>query len=95
MTTAHLVCSTVQATLPAGIVAGKFRFSLSGQAPAEQDVDNPEASFPDLAPGDYSATCQRLDSSGTPFGPTASATFTVPTAPAMFDAPDSLTVTLS
>jgi hypothetical protein len=94
-----LTLSTKTNTLPDGVSAGKFRFILtdSSGTPVQQDVDAPTASFSGVADGGCSATAQRLDTDGNPFGNVASLSFVAPTPvqPSTFDEPSSLTVVVT
>lgn len=95
MATAVLTAVTTPVDLPAGTVAGLFRFVvIPSTSPAvSQDETGPVSTFANLAVDTYTATCQRLDSNGALFGPVASASFQV--VATQFDAPQSLTVALS
>ena len=88
-----LSLTTRQSPLPSGVTPGKFRFILtdSSGTPQTIDADGASASFSSVADGSFSATCQRLDADGNPFGnmATCSGTTTAPP-PAMFDEPDSI-----
>ena len=55
---------------------GKWRIGITGPTTESQDVDAPNATFTAIA-GDYTGTGQRLDTTGTPIGPVASAAFNV------------------
>lgn len=94
-----LTLTTKTGTLPDGVTAGKFRFTLtdSSGSPVTQDMDGPTASFSNVADGSCSATAQRLDTNGNPFGNMASLSFVAPTSapPSTFDEPSALTVTVT
>jgi len=91
------VATTPQA-LPSGITAGALRFQLvdaQGTVTATQDVNEASATFSNVADGTYVATVQRLDANGAGLGGAISQSITVVTpAPATFDAPTSITVTV-
>ena len=90
---------------------GKPVNDANGQFIATQQVSGATATFANVAPGDYVASAVRLDTNGTPIGTPVTQAFTVaapattsgtditgtttaPVAPT-FDAPQSITVTLS
>lgn len=94
---------TVQAELPAGVVAGNLRFSLidaTGAVVASQDVADPAVVFTSVADGVYTVSAQKLDSNfnalGNPVVSDAVSVATVVTPPvAFYDAPSALTITVS
>jgi hypothetical protein len=90
---------------------GKPVNDANGQSITTQQVSGATATFTNVAPGDYVASAVRLDTNGTPIGTPVTQAFAVAaavttsgaditgttTAPAAptFDAPQSITVTLS
>lgn len=97
-----IVVATQPQKFPAGTVAGAFRYTLTSNAgySSTQDVAGPEADFTDAtAPGDYTATVERLDASGNVLGAAVSGSATIP-APSTddsvsVDVPASITVSLA
>ncbi|MDR5813334.1 hypothetical protein QCE62_06975 [Caballeronia sp. LZ033] len=94
--------AVVSASLPAGVTAGLLRLAIVdsiGTVVQQQDVSGTSADFDGLSAGDYTATAQRLDSTGAPLGDAVASPFTVPSdgsggATGTYDAPQSITVTV-
>jgi len=88
----------VAVALAVGQVAGAMRFTLTPAVgdPVVQDSEASTVEFDNVAPGDYTASAARLDSTGAVIGSPVSAPFTVPVpAPTTVDAPATITVTLA
>lgn len=90
---------TVDTDLPAGVLPGALRISLTqtdGTVVSSQDVAGVEATFADVVPGTYVAVAQALDSQAQSLGAQVVQTFVVPTPPpTTFAQPQTITVTLS
>jgi hypothetical protein len=98
MATVLLQVATVDATLPAGITSGKLRFTLTASAGtvfATQDVDGTDATFTAVVADTYTATAQRLDSTGANLGTPFSISVTVSAAGATFQQPSGITATVT
>lgn len=86
-------------TLPAGVTAGDLHVVINDASGAEVQAQTVAGSpaavtFTLTAAGTYAATAQRLDSTGAALGPAVvSAAVTI--AAATFDAPATVTLTLS
>jgi hypothetical protein len=94
---ANLVVSTKLTNIPnsqAAILSDWF-FTISGPTPGSKESPTPSATFGPLAPGNYTATGKRIDSSFNQVGDLATATFTVPDAGTDVETADVLTVTLT
>ena len=88
-----LLLATSVATAPDGTTfSGSYRYTVTGATQSAQDSSATSVDF-DLDPGTYSAVVQAIDQNGNVFGPSASASFSVPQ-PNSFAAPASLTVSL-
>ena len=72
---------------------GKWRIGVKGSANESQDLNSTMATFV-LPAGDYSGMGQRMDTSGTPIGPIATADFIVADLMKQIDVAKTLTVTL-
>jgi hypothetical protein len=99
MATVLLQVATVDATLPAGITSGKLRFTLTatvGTVFATQDVDALTATFSAVVADTYTATAQRLDSTGANLGTPFSISVVVGTSTGTtFAQPSSMTATVT
>lgn len=75
-----VVVATQPQKFPAGTVAGSFRYTLASDAgySSQQLAEGVEADFSDAtAPGNYTATVERLDASGNVLGSPATGTVTI------------------
>lgn len=93
MTTVILTITTTPAPLPSGAAQGQYQFNLNDTAGSVVLTPELSATFPNVAPGKYTASCVCLDTAGNPLPGTATADFEV-AAPAMFAAPATMTVQL-
>jgi hypothetical protein len=97
MSTVIVTLATVEADQPAGTAAqGGIVFTLSNGAAPQTIAAAPfTASFADVVPGSYVATCQAVDVNGNPVGALlTSDQFTI-AAPVPFQIPSSISVTVS
>lgn len=86
---------TVKTDLPAGVIAGDLRVSISqtdGAIVDSQDVDGNEAVFTGIVDGDYIATAVRLDDIGENIGVPISVIFSVDDVQDTYGSPESLSV---
>lgn len=85
-------------SFPAGTVEGNLSFSIIDSVGTTVEIKtglDSGMTFNNVAPGDYTATCQRLDSTGTARGPQVTASFTVPAGTVDLTVPQTLSVTIS
>jgi len=97
MTDVVVTASTKDVQEPAGTVQGKFLVTITGADAVDhsQSSDTPTATFTAVAPGDYTASVQALDSNGGLIGDKATATFNVPKpADVTVQGADTVTVTV-
>jgi hypothetical protein len=94
---ARLMLSTKTTTIPNSQAANlsDWFFTIAGPTPGSKESAMPSATFGPLAPGAYTATGKRIDTSFNQVGDLAQATFVVPDAGTDVDTADVLTVTLS
>jgi len=79
---------------PSGTTAGNFRYNLSNGV--TQDSPDLTVTFPDVAPGTYTASAQRMDASNNLIGAAiTSDSFIVPEPDVSIDVPHTVSVTLS
>ena len=79
MSQVNLSLQTANQNFPAGTVAGKWRFTMTGLP--NQENAGPSAAYLNVQAGIYTATAQRIDAYGNGLGPVASTVVEVQGAP--------------
>jgi hypothetical protein len=93
-----IIVAVMSQNFPAGTVAGALRYTLTSDAgySATQDVASSEADFADAtAPGNYTASVERLDAAGNVLGSAVTGTLTIDASEVAVDVPASITVSLA
>ena len=99
--TVVVTIATTPQQFPAGTVAAGIRVSLEAAgvtiAPAVVSSAPYNATFADVAPGDYTVTAQAIDAAGNPLGAPVTGSVSIPAdaAPAVIDIPASLSIQVS
>lgn len=99
MATVRIVATVVPFSAPTGTVAGQYSITLTNQADnTVQTVASatPDATFPNVTPGNYQASVALLDNQGSAIGPVPAVAFTVPVVgPVTVSVPSVISVTIS
>lgn len=88
-----IAVATRRVPLGAGVVAGVFRYTITGPITVVQQSNEIASMFHDVPPGDYHAAAERLDGEGNVLGQ-VSGGFTVPPETQFADVPATITVVL-